>query len=447
MIVETRPSPLRLAAAFPTKVGVRMWLGCLVVCSAAIRSIAAGSVRTPTYFPDEYIYSALSRSIAASGRPLVRGEPAHFPALLEPLLAAPLWLVGSIATGYRLVQCENALFMSLAAIPVYLLARRLGLGSRYAFASAAFALALPELGFSALVLSDPLAYPLVLGALYAGVVALQAPSRRSQLSFVGLVGLATFARVEYVVLAVAFVIAAVLLDGRRAARLQRLPLVLFGGVAIGVVALGPSRVLGFYSAVVRLHLDGSFVRWAALDLLFLALAGGVAIVPGAVVGLFRGGDRGARAFGALVVPFALAVMVETALYAGNGSDRFKERYLFMLLPLCRSRSGSICGVVGPAAWPSRSSPPRSWPGRPCCRSRATSGETGSTTHRFFGATSSSSGTSARSPPHSSSPRSRPSARVLRSGRPGRGRSPGLPSRGPWRWLSPSRSAPTGSSGQ
>ena len=108
---------------------------------------------------------------------------------------------------------------------------------------------------------------------------------------------------------------------------------LFGGVAIGVVALGPSRVLGFYSAVVRFHLDGSFVRWAALDLLFLALAGGVAIVPGAVVGLFRGGDRGARAFGALVVPFALAVMVETALYAGNGSDRFKERYLFMLLPL------------------------------------------------------------------------------------------------------------------
>ena len=204
------------------------------------------------YFPDEYIYTALSRSIAPAADPLVRGEPAHFPALLEPLLAAPLWLVGSIATGYRLVQCENALFMSLAAIPVYLLARRLGLGSRYALASAAFALALPELVFSALLLSDPLAYPLVLGALYAGVVALQAPSRRAQLAFVGLAGLATFARAEYVVLAVAFVVAAILLDGRAASRLQRLPLVLFGGVAIVVAALGPSRVLGFYSAV-----DGS----------------------------------------------------------------------------------------------------------------------------------------------------------------------------------------------
>ena len=112
VIVEPRLRPRRLAEAVPARLGVRAWLGCLMLGSFLVRGLVAGSVRTPSYFPDEYIYTSLSRSLATAGRPLVRGEPAHFPALLEPLLAAPLWLVGSTATAYRLVQFENALFMS-----------------------------------------------------------------------------------------------------------------------------------------------------------------------------------------------------------------------------------------------------------------------------------------------------------------------------------------------
>ena len=165
------------------------------------------------------------------------------------------------------------------------------------------------------------------------MIALQAPSRRQQLAFVALAGLATFARLQYVVLAGAFIVAAFLLDRRAAWRLHRLPLALFGAAGLGVVALGPSRVLGFYRGVDFTHFGSSFLRWAVLDLLFLALAGGVAIVPGALLGLRGCRDRGERAFAFLVVPFALALMVEAAVYAGNGSDRFKERYLFMILPL------------------------------------------------------------------------------------------------------------------
>jgi Dolichyl-phosphate-mannose-protein mannosyltransferase len=333
VIVEPRLRPRRLAEAVPARLGVRAWLGCLMLGSFLVRGLVAGSVRTPSYFPDEYIYTALSRSLATTGRPLVRGESAHFPALLEPLLAAPLWLVGSTATAYRLVQFENALFMSLAAVPIYLLARRLGLGSRYALASAAFALALPELVFSSFVLTDPLAYPLVFSTLYLGVIALQAPSRRHQLGFVALAGLTTFTRLQYVVLAVAFIAAAFLLDRRAAWRLHRLPLALFGAAGLAGVALGPNRVLGFYDGVDFTHFGSSFARWAVLDLLFLALAGGAAMVPGAVLGLRGCRDRGERAFAFLVVPFALALMVEAAIYAGDGSDRFKERYLFMMLPL------------------------------------------------------------------------------------------------------------------
>ena len=48
--------------------------------------------------------------------------------MLEPLLAAPFWLFHDPALAYRLTQAENALSMSLAAVPVYLLVRRLGGG-------------------------------------------------------------------------------------------------------------------------------------------------------------------------------------------------------------------------------------------------------------------------------------------------------------------------------
>ena len=69
------------------------------------------------YFGDEYLYAALGRSLAETGRPLVRGQAAQFPALLEPLLTAPAWLVGDVGIAYHLAQMIGALAMSLAACP------------------------------------------------------------------------------------------------------------------------------------------------------------------------------------------------------------------------------------------------------------------------------------------------------------------------------------------
>src|SRR5213078_4198187 len=135
---------------------------------------------TPLYFPDEYIYASISRSLAEHGRPLIRGTNAHFPALLEPLAAAPFWLFHDPGLAYRLTQAENALMMSLAAIPVFLLTRRLGLGPTLALVAAALAVASPDLFYVSYVTADPLAYPLVLTSLYSGVCALSRPSRRGQ---------------------------------------------------------------------------------------------------------------------------------------------------------------------------------------------------------------------------------------------------------------------------
>ena len=152
------------------------WLAAIVGASFAVR-MAVGWLRAaPALFPDEYTYAALGRSIAESGRPLIRGASPHFPALLQPLVTAPAWLVGDVGLAYRLVQTIGALAMSLAAVPVFMLARRLGLSGRVSLALAALAVLVPDLVYASFVSSEALAYPLVLAAVCAATAALARPT-------------------------------------------------------------------------------------------------------------------------------------------------------------------------------------------------------------------------------------------------------------------------------
>ena len=176
----------------------------IVGLSFAVRVALAWVRSTPVYFGDEYLYSALGRSIAETGRPLIRGHASHFPALLEPLLTAPAWLVSDVGIAYHLAQTIGALAMSLAAIPVYWLARRLGLTTGIALGIAALSLVLPDLIYASWMVAEPFAYPLVLASVAAGVAALERPSRRSQLAFVAFCALAVFARIQFVILPACF---------------------------------------------------------------------------------------------------------------------------------------------------------------------------------------------------------------------------------------------------
>lgn len=329
VLPAVRPRARTLARGLTARVGLTL----VIATSFAVRVVASAVHPVPRYFPDEYLYTAIARSLGQHGRPLVRGASAHFPALLEPLLAAPFQALFSPEAAYRLTLAENALAMSLAAIPVYLLARRLSLSARYALACAAFALVIPDLVYASYTLADPIGYPLALAALCVGVVAVERPTRRAQLGFLALAALATLARVQYVVLPAAFLAAAIVVDRRRVLRTQRLPLVLFALPVLGALALGPSRALGYYSNVAHLHVGGALLHWVVVDVLLLTLTAGVVLVPGAVVALARPHGRTETAFAAYTAVFAAGLLVEAALYASNGSSRFQERYLFVLLPL------------------------------------------------------------------------------------------------------------------
>jgi hypothetical protein len=325
--------PFARVAAVPAPLAV----GAVVAVSFVVRLAAALAHALPLYFPDEYIYGSLARSIASSGRPLIRGASAHFPAMLEPLLAAPFWLLGDPELAYRLTQGLNALAMSLAAVPVYLLARRLGLSQWVGVGAAVVAVASPDLLYASFVLADPIAYPLVLTAVYLGVRALDRPTGRAQAAFVVVSGLAAFARIQYVVLPVAFACAAVLLERGRVRRYWPTLALLLAPLPVAL-ALGPTRLLGYYSQVGHDHVPlASALKWAATDTMMLAYSAGWVLVPGAVVGLVyalvRPRLRAERAFAALTFFLAGGIFVEAAIYAARGSSRYQERYLFTLVPL------------------------------------------------------------------------------------------------------------------
>ena len=211
----SRDTPSRWRRTHPAAV-----LGAMVASSAIVRTLVAWQHKTPRYFPDEYIYAALGRSLA-HGHYEIRGQLAHFPAILEPLLAAPLWRFFSTETAYQLVQAQNAIALSLTAIPIYALARWLGLGRGYSYLCAAYGLVIPALALAPVNIADLIAYPLVLAALAAGVRALDTPSPRRQIAFLAFATLATLARTQYFVLVPAYIMAAILLERRRMFQIGR----------------------------------------------------------------------------------------------------------------------------------------------------------------------------------------------------------------------------------
>jgi hypothetical protein len=341
------------------RVGPLHWLGAIVAASVLVRTLTGWLRASPVYFPDEYIYSELGRSIADHGRPLVRGAAAHFPALLQPLLTAPAWLVGDVETSFRLVQLEGAIVMSLVAVPVFLLARRLELSNSLALAVAALSVAVPDMVYAGWVLADPFSYPLVMGALAAGITALARPSRRSQVAFVALSGLATLARVQFVVLPACFLFGALLLGARersvgKVLREQRVAFGLFALALVPFALAGPDALLGYYHGVLDLELSPLGIgKWAAADAMLLLYSSGWILAPGAIVGLvlaiWRPRSRAELAFGILAILFSLAVLFQAGLYAANGADRIQERYFFYVLPL----AFLAFGLFASRGWPHR----------------------------------------------------------------------------------------------
>jgi hypothetical protein len=339
MAVDVAARPVRVSAlAWLARVPAALALGSLVAAGTAARWLVGGWHATPYYFPDEYLYSALAEGIARDGLPSVHGIPAAFPALLQPLLTAAFWLPGDPGLALALTQGLNALAVSLAAVPAYLLARTVGAGKGLSLVVATLAAAVPGAVFASFVLADPIAYPLALTAVWLAVRVATEPSGRAQAAFLAVAGLAVLARVQYAVLALVLLAAVVAVDGRRGLRALRPTLAVLGVGAVAAAVAG----LGYYRGVLEFDVrPTALLVWAGRDAMVLAYSAGWILVPGALAGLVlalvRPGSRAERAFGAATAALAALLVLQSALYETNAPSeavaKVHERYFFVVAPL------------------------------------------------------------------------------------------------------------------
>ena len=316
-------------------------MAALVTLSSVVHAALAWRRATPGYFPDEYMYSELGRSLVESGTPLVRGESADFLPLLYPLLTAPAWLWDDVEHAYRTIQAFNAVAMSLAAIPVFLLARRLRVGDGLALVAAALAVVLPDLLYSSSLLAESLAYPLALAAIAAAVAVIERPLLRLQLGFLACSGLAAFSRLQLAVLPLCYLAAIVAVGFRERqlrTRLREQWLAVGATVAFlaGGLGLGLVGSLGLYGSLTAYSVEpADAAKAVGVNALVLGYAVGWAIVPGALVGLtlalVRPRGMGEFAFGVLALSFLVSLLAQAAVVGDVG--RVQERYAIYALPL------------------------------------------------------------------------------------------------------------------
>ena len=344
----------------------------LALLSIAVRIGLSHGVRGPFVFMDELGYEQLARSFARTGHFALYSKAGLAYSPLYPIVLSPIYaLTDSAATAYRWVQVVNSVLMSLSVFPVYGIARFV-LSRRLALGVAALSATAPLMFYSALELTENLAYPLVLVAIWAMLRALDDPSPRNDAVLLGAILLACAARLQAIVLfpsaMTAIALAAVVrpdLPGQGRARSLRRALgrhrLLLGAVGVALVAVlirtiangGALPLAGSYSVVGEARpplsrlLEISVQHLAGLD-----LAVGVVPFAGALLAAYLLArsrfPRNGLLFGAVAAATTFWLLLEVgfdsaafdtgrplgpARQVGGELPRIHERYLIYLVPL------------------------------------------------------------------------------------------------------------------
>ena len=162
----------------------------------------------PWIFSDELYYGELAKS-SAEGRFALR-EVSVDPLSLGPvypLLIAPAYaFFERIPEAYDAARAINAVAISLAAVPAFLLARRV-LGVLYSLGAALLTVALPSMLYTTVIMTENAFYPVFLACALLMALTLERPAALRQLAVLALVLLAFLTRRQGIVLLPAYVTA------------------------------------------------------------------------------------------------------------------------------------------------------------------------------------------------------------------------------------------------
>ena len=311
------------AVAFPGALARRLALPFAFVLATTYHFLQSRGHATPTVFNDELLYAKLSQSIAAGHGLAIRGEHFFVPAPLAPLVQSPAWLLGSMTDAYAVAKLLNAAVMSAAIFPAYWLARQVVRPS-FALLTAAAAVATPAMVYHGYLMSEALAYPVFLGAVAVLVRGAEKPS----IAVPVVCALAVATRVQFLVIPLAY-LAAVAVCERGNYRRHVVPVALTAAL-VAVLVLVPGA-LGQYGEATHIgHAPGALAHWALTTGYLLPFALGLAIVPGAIFGLWT---LRRTPLGVITAVCTALFVGQAALIAAGEAHRPLERYVFYVTPL------------------------------------------------------------------------------------------------------------------
>jgi Dolichyl-phosphate-mannose-protein mannosyltransferase len=325
-----------------------------------------GRIREWSVMTDELQYVKLAIAIAETRSllPEIHGTSVSSMNQLYPLLIAPVFGALPSPGAFRVAHVLNAVVMSSAVVPVYLLGRQV-LPRVWSLAVALLSVVVPWMVLAGFLMTEVAAYPVFVWAVLALYLAIVAPSPRRDLLAAVALGVAILARTQFAVLVVVLPLAilghelGLALSSVSPARASRR---LASGVAeacrrhmllvwlyaagatlaafVAVVGSG-SRLLGAYSVTVE---DGSVLPssvWLAAARHVDVVGIGCGLVPLVLGGgwilsvITTSRDRQHRALATLALVTVVALAVETASFdlRFGGADVVRDRYLFYIVPL------------------------------------------------------------------------------------------------------------------
>jgi hypothetical protein len=310
---------------------------------------------------DELLYERLAISIANLGSPLphIHGQLIGNVNQLYPLLLSPLFHDRLVPAGLHDAHILNALVMTSACLPTFLLARTVMRDRRVPYVVAALSVVVPWLPLASMLMTEVVAYPVFLWTVLAIYRATVSARPQNDVVMVIALAVATLARTQFLVLLVVVPIAIYVHElafaqarsrlsragaaGRNVVRAHR-PLAIAYAVLVGaallLLAVGRlSSALGTYSVTAQGNLVPSGMGRSLLEHLApLGLALGILPFLLGLAWLFttvvRPRAREQHAFAAIALVTLAALLLEVTSYDLRfGQGRLHDRYLFYVLPL------------------------------------------------------------------------------------------------------------------
>jgi hypothetical protein len=280
---------------------VPLVLSLIVVIGATAISVLSLFAPVPNT-TDEAVYIDLARHLGASGRFDFLGV--HFPALTYgPAYVAVITpffkYAASAREAYMLIRALNALVFASAAIPAFFIALRV-MSRRSALIVAGVTIGLPAGVYATKVMTETLAFTVVLWSVVAALRVIERPTIRRQGVLLLCAAALPAVRFELVVLGPAFVLACLVgSSGRIRENCRRLAPLLVGTAVVLVGLVGLLHATSRAAAGAGAH-GFDVQRLSALRL------GAVLIGSLGAIDLYTG-----------VLPFACSLMVGVSVFRGS----------------------------------------------------------------------------------------------------------------------------------